>query len=767
MTVNPMPQSNMSRSPISIAPGTPTTVRVIPEWGRDEADEGFGGLSSDRGHLPLKAMRVRGQALGLVGQVEVSQTFVNTFEEAIEATYIFPLPARGAVTSFKMVLRDRIIDGVLEERGKARERYDAAIAAGKRAAIAEPARPEVFTMRVGNLMPGEEATVRLELTTPLPYEDGEVTFRFPLLVAPRYVPGRPLSGPSVGDGTASDTDAAPDASRISPPVLLEGYPNPVQLEVSLNIDGGGAPVRDIRSSLHAVATWADASTGRTLVKLQPGERLNRDVVIRWTLGREEVGSSLRLCPDDEGDEGTLMLTVLPPVLGDAAIRPRDVTLVLDRSGSMSGWKMVAARRAVAEIIDTLGEQDRFNVLAFDDAIEAVPGSNGALLPATWRNRSRALRFIRGVNARGGTEMAQPLMDAARQMKGGYQGRDRSIVLITDGQVANERQIASNLGRELSNVRVYTVGIDSAVNGGFLEQLARIGGGACELVESEERLDEVMGRLHRMIDTPVLTELGVDLSGAALLPGTLVPRRAPDLFAQAPVTFLGRYKASRPDAPVTAHLSGCTPEGERWSERLAGEPVEHDGVRAIWARGQLQELEDQHDAAQTWGHHSANPDELRRQIIETSLRFGVLCRFTAFVAVDREETVDTDRAPHKVIQAVEAPASAAQASPMMNLAAPSPAPGGPNVRTMALDLDAFSDGSAGGAPPPSPMAPMSARYSAPSSASPTGAFRAMPPSLAPEAKKRSFALPIVALLVALVGMAGIGLLVWWLLGLLFG
>src|SRR5437588_854247 len=121
-------------------------------------------------------------------------------------------------------------------RGAARREYDQAIQKGHRAAITEEERPGVFTLRVGNLMPGESATVRLTLAGPLIYDAGEVTFRFPLVVAPRYIPGFPLAGPSVGDGVASDTAAVPDASRISPPVLLPGVPNPVRLSLTVEVE---------------------------------------------------------------------------------------------------------------------------------------------------------------------------------------------------------------------------------------------------------------------------------------------------------------------------------------------------------------------------------------------------------------------------------------------------------------------------------------------------------------------------------------------------
>ncbi len=216
-------------------PGTSSRVT-------DGHDAGFGALRTERGHLPLESMDVLARIDGLLCRSTLRQVFVNVFGQPLEAVYIFPLPDRAAVTAFRMEVAGRVIDGVLEEREKAREDYERAITEGKRAAIAEEDRPGVFNLRVGNLMPGERATIELTLCGVLPYADGEVTFRFPLVVAPRYIPGTPLSGPSSGEGTAVDTDSVPDASRISPPVLLPGYPSPVRLSLC------GRPARRQRPS---------------------------------------------------------------------------------------------------------------------------------------------------------------------------------------------------------------------------------------------------------------------------------------------------------------------------------------------------------------------------------------------------------------------------------------------------------------------------------------------------------------------------------------
>ncbi len=628
------------------------TDEEVAAFGRriDATQHGFGALECSRGLLPLTAMQLDARVRGVMAAIDLTQTFVNTTGGAIEATYIFPLPDRMAVHRFRMEVAGRTIEGVIDERGAARQHYDEAIAAGHRAAITEEERAGVFTLRVGNLMPGEVATVRLSIVGPLPVDDGEVTFRFPLVVAPRYMPGATLEGEQAGLGNALDTDAVPDASRISPPVMLPGMPNPVRLAIRVAIEAPG--LRELASSLHSVTT---TSADAQVIELQPAARLDRDFILRWRNDAETLASSLVCSDDADGNAGTFMLTLVPPSTTMVAAKPRDVVFVIDRSGSMEGWKMVAARRAVGRMIDSLTSRDTFCVLAFDNTVDAIPSTGLAL--ATDRERFRAVEALAKIEARGGTEMTGPLVRALEMLGGARnEDRERIIMFVTDGQVGNEDGLLHTLAPRMGNARMFTLGVDQAVNAAFLRRLAAAGGGLCELVESEDRLDAVMAKIHRRIATPIATELELGAKGLEphleidemLLSPMSTRGKLPDLYAGAPAVVLGRYRG-RASQLATIEFSGSsfgepfrTVVAKRTAAAASGGAATTD-LAASWARARIRDLEDRYAAGAT---------ELEAQIVATSKEYAVLSRFTAFLAIDRSEVVNPGGTLRQIVQPVE-------------------------------------------------------------------------------------------------------------------
>ncbi len=612
----------------------------------DVPEAGLGALATARGNLPLQAVDARVRLTGMVGRTELTQRFHNPYDLPLEATYIFPLPARAAVTSMKLIAHGRTVTAELDERSAAQAEYQAAIGSGQRAAIAQEERPDVFTLQVGNILAGEQVSIVLTFVGPLAYEDDHATYRLPLVVAPRYLPA--------GEDT-------PETSRIVPPVILPGFPDPVALSIEVDIDPAGLPAPTVESSLHAVRQEGNH------LSIDPGERLDRDFILRLGYRTSDLpAGSLALSPD-----GAFRLTVLPPEGADLP-RPRDVVLLLDRSGSMTGWKMVAARRAAARIVDSLTAADRFAVLAFDHDIERCDRLESGWSPADDRRRYAAVEFLSRLDARGGTELLAPLVEALAMVTDPH--RDRVVVLVTDGQVGNEDDILARVGRVGPGVRIHAVGIDRAVNAGFLGRLAAAGRGRAELVESEDVLDRAMVTIHRRIGSPAVTGLSWQAVGLDVVADSVTPAELPDLFPGVPLVLTGRYTGV-PQLGARMRVAGRTRRDQDWRMEVAAVPVDDRALSALWARDRIRDLHDQRAALTGWRSAAEDApvaEELEAEIIDTSLRFGVLSPCTAWVAIDERVVAGgTDR--RRVTQPVELPSGWAGGG----------APSGPRSAVLAM------------------------------------------------------------------------------------
>ncbi|BCW95289.1 MAG: VIT and VWA domain-containing protein [Fimbriimonadales bacterium] len=626
------------------------SVPVVQMLPAQPSQNGIGALTTPQGNLPLKRLEVEADIVGVFAQTIIRQIFQNPTDQALEAVYIFPLPDRAGVGAFQMTVNGRVIDGVLKERLQARREYEAALQQGYRAAMQEEERPNVFTLSVGNLMPGEEAHITLTLYSLLELDNGEATYRVPLVVAPRYIPGMPLDD-SVGYGTASDTDAVPDASRITPPVLLDGFPNPVQLEIVVRIDGRAAPITDLRASLHNVMTVN--TQGVYTVRLQPGERIDRDFILRFRPLQKELTTRALLAPDPKNpNEGTLLTLVFADD-AESPAKLSDVLFVVDRSGSMDGWKMEAAKRATVRLIDSLHPAAQFGVLAFDNIVEAF--DNGAFQPASDRVRFQATQWLAQIYARGGTEMLGALQAAIKQCthpaRGRYEEPPREpkpdarpiIVLITDGQVGNEEQILRYVAN--AGVTLYIVGIDEALNDAFLRRMAEQTGGLFMPIESEDRLDETLDLLRQRLSAPVLHDIQVHSNDVPLLPNTTAPKSPINLYTRGVAYVLQRWQGRVPKNAVVT-VEARRPDGSLWQQTVRVRRVRTPVLRFSWARHMVRMLEDL--------YYIAGVKRLEQRIVQTSLQYGVLSRFTAFVAVDRSEQVNPGGATHRIVQPVEMP-----------------------------------------------------------------------------------------------------------------
>lgn len=641
---------------------------TLPRMDQDDLPNdsaGFGALKTRHGNLPLAALTYETQLRCLAVSTTITQVFYNPFDECIEAVYVFPLEGEQAVVKCEMLVGERLIRANLRERSEAREQYQQALRRGHRAALLEENRSETFSLSVGNIAPGEAIQVRITTVGQVSVSHGQWTLRLPLVVAPRYVSGIALPGRSVGGGIVADTNAVPDASTVSPPTLLPGFPNPVDLHLSVEIDGSGFGEdfdwkSTLQSSLHSVMArrvmdgQCDVDS-RCVVSIQPGERVDRDFILRGRFDDQRLTTRLEVESSDDGD-ATFAVHLIPPK--PETLAPRDVSFVLDRSGSMSGWKIRAATRGIARLIDALRDGDRFQLIAFDDKIDSPKGhQESGWIAVNDRSRWNAVSWLAKIGARGGTEMEAAIKQALLPFQDAVGDSDSAprssaLVLVTDGQISGEDSVIRALEScpRRSRPRLFCLGVDRTVNASILRRLADYSGGTFELAESENRLDEVLQSFADEIGSPAITDLSVEALSWHTDSVRLAPQSRTDLYHGRSISLFGRGPN---DHPLRVRLAGRLSDGSAWSEELTSTPIVTNDesvplLKPLWGRRRVRELEDRFVG-------EGNVDEgLRQSIIRCSLESQVLSRFTAYVAVDDSETVAQGRAPHQITQPVEYP-----------------------------------------------------------------------------------------------------------------
>jgi Ca-activated chloride channel family protein len=606
------------------------------------------------GQFPLKHTEVKAEISGYLGSTTVTQSFTNPFTEVIEAVYTFPLPGDAAINDFLMVIGERRIRGLIRPRAEAEAIYKEARERGYTASLLTQERPNIFTQNVANIEVGGAVDIAITYFQTLGYEDGRYEYYFPMVVGPRYIPGTPKKEggagessetPVGGQGTSGDTDRVPDASKITPPVLSDKMRSGHDIDILLDIDAGmGIDTDSLESIAHQVSIES-VNANRILVKLTDADNiLNRDFVFRWGMDNSKPVGGVLTHRSDKGGFFTLMLQPqLDPA--DADVTPREVTFIMDISGSMHGIPLDSSKDVVSRSLDTLRPADKFNIIYFS-------GGNGQVFETpmanTPENIEKAKAFLSQVRAGGGTEMLagmQRALDAEHDP-----AYLQMFTFFTDGYIGDEAAIHQKAKENSDKARFFAFGIGGSVNRHLIDGIAENGRGKAHYCfPRDSRMGERAAKVfYDMIDSPVLCDISIDWGG---LPVKDVYGTANDLFAGQPIQLCGRYEGA---GEGTIYING------RVGARQVSIPVEvkfpekeerNECLGAIWARKRIADIEKE---------LLTKPDDksLIQQGTDLALEFNLMSTWTSFVAVDESRIVGNG-APLKVMQPVELPEGASR------------------------------------------------------------------------------------------------------------
>ncbi len=595
--------------------------------------------------IPLLHTDVDINISGMIARSRIQQKFKNTSENWIEAVYVFPLPETAAVDHMRMRIGERIIEAEIQEKNQARKTYETAKRAGKKAALVEQERPNLFTNSVANIGPGETIVIEIEYQQTLHYEQGEFSLRFPMAITPRYIPGfnQPAAEVSEaisfsGTGWATNTRQVPDASRITPPLYKSSSAqpqktNPLTLNINLH---AGFPLQSINSRYHRIITQSNKDYLN--IKLADGVvPTDRDFELVWT---PQINHAPKAAVFSQtiNNQHYQMIMVAPPTNGTNNGQPlaREITYIIDTSGSMHGISMTQAKQSLVMALERLRLHDKFNIIQFNSITDQVFRSSRF---ASFENILIAKKYVNSLQADGGTEMAPALKRALQAPLD--KNFVHQIIFLTDGSVGNETELFNIIHKSLGKRRLFTVGIGAAPNSYFMRKAAQFGRGSFTYIGDVNEVNEKMSALFGKLESPLMSDIKITIDGS--IKTQIFPERIPDLYQGEPIILA--IKSSQNIKNI--RLSG-TRALSPWSATLDLTRAKNNpGIANFWARKKITALGDSI-------HDGADKEQVRKNIINIALTHHLVSKHTSLVAVDKTPVRPVETQLHKQAVPVNLP-----------------------------------------------------------------------------------------------------------------
>ncbi len=561
--------------------------------------------------VPQLHSKVDIHVTGPIARVRVAQTFSNPSNAWAEAVYTFPLPPDSAVDQLQMHIGERIITGEIQEREVAQINYQKARQAGQQAALVAQHRPNIFSTNIANIPPGEELTVVLEYQQQVIRQGSRYSLHYPMSITPRYTPRHHLvtAEPQIVDKPLTQLATAPAGVNTNATEIW------LDLQTGFELD-------EVESRYHFVSkTRVDDSHWQ--LRLDPQTHsANADFVVEWQ-GRELAVPQAHVFSQRFAGQEYALLQVMPPQVElEQYSQPRDIVYVIDTSGSMGGESLRQAKRALLWAIERLEENDRFNIIEFNSEAWSLFDVERQ---ASGRNVARARRFVKELEARGGTEIRKALDLAlcgpcADNDSG---GRLRQVIFLTDGAISNEAPLFAVIKARLGNSRLFTVGIGSAPNHYFMRKAAEMGRGTFVHIGKISEVEEKITQLFERIDTPVMNDIELQLRGENI---DISPALIPDLYSGEALVVAIRAD----DSPQQITLKGQR-QGESWQQVLSlATASPRGGIHVAWARKKIESILDERGMSRD----NESRQALRQQVVDIALDHHLVTPFTSLVAVDK-------------------------------------------------------------------------------------------------------------------------------------
>lgn len=550
------------------------------------------GSTGEAIELEMQHLQVTGRVWPIGGLLTVVHTFKAGGSDPSEVIYPFMLPRDATLRRFRIRGEGFDKKSKLKSREKAREKYEEGVERGRLSSLAAVHKDGMVNLSVGQIRPGEEVTVSLEIVTACNVRDDSFRFRFPFTVAPSFhSKAKPFNqsielpddifGDMVLPKWTRDGDKMHTVGfdlEVCPGMSVEGVSSPSHRVDVSDLDGGGKRVK--------MATHGDVP--------------NRDLILSVSVSEEPT---LYI---DEGSYPNWTAVIPSSRFKSAKVKSRRVVFCFDKSGSMWGGPMDRAKTGVLACLSGLSKKDRFGLVRFSSQIEVFGRSLHKAKPSMVK---QARGFVESTESGGGTELQSAVEESLKLL--GDKGGD--IVLLTDGQVWNTAPIVEMV-KSRSNVRVHTLGIGSASQDRFLSALARATGALDLMVSPSEDVGSKALELSSAVRRPLARKVKIKVDGEGKI------KHGP-LYDKAPLTIRPTSEDESPRLKVK--LKG----GDKYKFKNFHEVNLPKGLNGLlWASEEITRLNAEYEIVEV------PSKKLRKKLKKLSKTYGLASHVMSLVAV---------------------------------------------------------------------------------------------------------------------------------------
>jgi Ca-activated chloride channel family protein len=552
---------------------------------------------------------------GMLAKTKVTQLFVNNTSHWQEGIYTWPLPENATVEKLTMIVDDRKIIGFIAKKEDAKKLYEKAKQEGQAASLLEQHKENIFRTSVANIPPEAFFAVEVQYSHEIELADHVFSLRLPLAITPRFDNFSTSDMKQLLSKNSESTNIISQRLRL---LNFKGGKNEVALNVILNPE---FEIKKPVSSTHQIAVneldkKIHITTQREII---PGKQ---DFIISWEPKFQDMPIAF-MQKEVVENEVYSQLVVIPPshdyMADKKANVKRQITMIIDISGSMSGPSIRQAKSALSKAVTDLSSDDYFNVIAFQSFTKKLFQFGSR--KADEVNIRKAQEWINELEAGGGTVMGPSLKMALEEKH--KEGHLRQIIFITDGAIGYEDSVAHFVKNNVGNARFFVVGIGSAPNTHLMKLLALHGRGVPVFIGNIEETEHEMNSLFQKMRSPILTDLKLNLSDD--IRAEIIPSKVPDLIKGEAIKLAIKSTQDLNELTLTGLKAG-----KPWAYNIAlDKSVNIEGVSKLWGRRKIQDIKFNNIQDYKNG-------EIKDTITTIAIKHQIMSDFTSLVAIDERQ-----------------------------------------------------------------------------------------------------------------------------------